>query len=112
VPLVVFILMLIIQAGAYYHAQQVAKMAADRAVAVARTEYGTAGFGQAQAERVLKVVGDGSLSDARVNVTRASNEVTVALHANAPHFVPFWPSTISVVSSGPVEFFDEGGRRG
>ncbi|MBS2545490.1 hypothetical protein KGQ19_01270 [Catenulispora sp. NL8] len=111
-PLVVFVLLLIIQAGAYYHARQVAKVAVDRAVAVARTEHGTAGFGQAQAEHVLTVVGDGSLSDARVRVTRASGEVTVALHADAPHFVPFWPGTVDVVSSGPVEAFDEGGRRG
>lgn len=111
-PLVVFVIMLIIQAGAFYHAQQVAKMAADRAVAVARTEYGAADLGQTQAEHVLKVVGDGSLTDAQVKVTRAAGEVTVAISAHAPHFVPLWPATIAVSSTGPVEKYDEGGFRG
>jgi hypothetical protein len=111
-PLVVFVIMLIIQAGAYFHAQQVAKAAADRAVAVARAEYGTVGFGQAQAEHVLKVVGDGSLSAARVTVARASGQVTVTIIAGAPHFVPFWPAAIAASSTGPVEEFNDGGHRG
>lgn len=111
-PLVVFVIMLIIQAGAFYHAQQVAKMAADRAVAVARTEHGTTGFGQDQAEHVLRTVGDGSLTDARVAVTRASGEVTVSITADAPHFMPLWPNLITVSSSGPVESFDDGGQHG
>jgi hypothetical protein len=111
-PLVVFVLMLTVQAGAFFHAEQVAKLAADRAVAVARTEYGTADFGQAQAQHVLQVVGDGSLADPRVSVKRASGEVTVAITAGAPHFVPFWPNTISVSSTGPVEAFNEVQRNG
>lgn len=111
-PLVVFVIMLIIQAGAFYHAQQVAKTAADRAVAVARTENGTTGFGQDQAEHVLHTVGDGSLTDARVTVTRASGEVTVAITADAPHFVPLWPSRVTVSSTGPVESFQAGEHHG
>lgn len=111
-PLVVFVIMLIIQAGAFYHAQQVAKIAADRAVAVARTEYGTADFGQAQAEHVLKVVGDGSLTDPRVTVTRAAGKVSVTVTAGAPHFVPLWPATVRAASAGPIEEFDDGARHG
>ena len=111
-PLVVFVIMLVIQAGAYYHAQQVAKIAADRAVAVARTEYSTADFGQAQAEHVLKVVGDGSLSDPHISVTRAAGQVRVSVAAEAPHFVPMWPATVHAASAGPIEEFDEGARRG
>jgi hypothetical protein len=111
-PLVVFVIMMIIQGAAFFYATQVAKIAADRAVAVARAEYGTAGFGQAQAEHVLKVVGDGSLTDARISVTRAAGQVTVTVTANGPHFVPFWPQTIRASSSGPIEQFEEGGRRG
>ena len=109
--LVVFVIMLIIQAGAFYHAQQVAKIAADRAVAVARTEYGTVGFGQAQAEHVLKVVGDGSLTNPHISVTRAAGQVRVTVTAGAPHFVPLWPSVIRAASAGPIEAFDDGGAR-
>lgn len=104
--------MLIIQAGAFYHAQQIAKIAADRAVAVARTEYGAADLGQSQAEHVLKIVGDGSLTDAHVAVTRTAGEVTVAISAHVPHFVPLWPATVAVSSTGPVEVFDEGRPHG
>ena len=109
--LVVFVIMLIIQAGAFFHAQQVAKIAADRAVAVARTEYGTAGFGQAQAEHVLQVVGDGSLTNPQVTVTRAAGQVRVTITAGAPHFVPFWPTKVHAASAGPIEAFDDGGAR-
>lgn len=108
-PLVVFVIMLIIQAGAYFHAQQVAKIAADRAVAVARTEYGTIDFGQAQAEHVLQVVGDGSLTHPRVTVTRTAGQVRVTVTAGAPHFVPLWPTVIHAASAGPIEAFDDGG---
>lgn len=111
-PLVVFVTMLVIQAGAYFHAQQVAKIAADRAVAVARTDYGTAGFGQAQAEHVLQVVGDGSLTDPRVSVTRAAGQVRVAVTAGAPHFVPLWPGVVHAASAGPIEEFDDGAHHG
>jgi hypothetical protein len=109
--LVVFVIMLIIQAGAFFHAQQVAKIAADRAVAVARTEYGTAGFGQAQAEHVLQVVGDGSLRNPHVSVTRAAGQVRVTISAGAPHFVPFWPAMVHAASAGPIEAFDDGSAR-
>ena len=110
-PLVVFVIMLVIQAGAYYHAQQVAKIAADRAVAVARTEYGTADFGQAEAEHVLKVVGDRSLTNPHVSVTRAAGQVRVTISAGAPHFVPLWPTAIHASSAGPIEEFDDGSAR-
>ena len=106
------VIVLIIQAGAFDHAQQVAKIAADRAVAVARTEHGTVAFGQAQAEHVLQVVGDGSLTDPKVSVSRTGGEVTVTIAASAPHFVPFWPATVHVASTGPVEEFDDGARHG
>lgn len=111
-PLVVFVIMLVIQAGAYFHAHQVAKIAADRAVAVTRSEYGTADFGQEQAERVLRVVGDGSLKDPRISVTRAAGLVHVTVTADAPHFVPLWPVAVHAASAGPIEEFDDGARHG
>jgi len=111
-PLVVFVIVLIVQAGAFYHAEQVAKIAADRAVAVARTEYGSAGLGQAQADHVLRVVGDGSLTDARISVKRTAGQVDVVVTAAVPHFVPFWPGRVTVASAGPVEAVDGGDGRG
>ena len=50
-PVLVLAIMLIVQGGAYYHAQQVAQLVADRTVAAARTYEGSSQFGQAEAEQ-------------------------------------------------------------
>lgn len=111
-PVLVLAIMLIVQGGAYFHAQQVAQLVADRAVAAARTYEGSSPFGQAEAEHVLHVVGDGTLTDTQVQVGRDSRTATVTIAADVPHFLPFFPSRVTVTSSGPTEQYSKAGRHG
>lgn len=109
-PVLVLAIMLIVQGGAYFHAQQVAQLVADRAIAAARTYEGSSPFGQAEAEHVLHVVGDGTLTNAQVQVGRDSRAVTVRIAADVPHFLPYFPSRVTVTSSGPIEQYSQAGR--
>lgn len=102
-PLVMLVLISVIQAGAWFFAVDTAQSAADHAAWTARTLYGTADGGQADAEQVLRQIGNQSLHDAHVVVDRSAHEVTAIVTANGPHFVPFWPRGIRVMASAPIE---------
>lgn len=111
-PVLVLAIMLIVQGGAYFHARQVAQLVADRAVATARTYKGSSQFGRTEAEHVLQVVGDGTLTNTQVQVGRNGRAVTVTIAADVPHFLPYFPSRVTVTSSGPTEQFTQVGRHG
>jgi hypothetical protein len=102
-PLVMLVVLAVIQAGAWFFAVDTAQSAADHAAWAARTLNGTADGGQAAAERVLREIGNQSLHDAHVVVSRSASEVVVTVTAKGPHFVPFWPQGIRAVASAPIE---------
>ncbi|MBS2545360.1 pilus assembly protein [Catenulispora sp. NL8] len=111
-PVLVLAIMLIVQGGAYFHAQQIAQLVADRAVAAARSYEGSSQFGQSEAEHVLHLVGDGTLTNAQVQVGRGGRAVTVTVAADVPHFLPYFPSRVIVASSGPTEQYSQADRHG
>jgi Flp pilus assembly protein TadG len=102
-PLVMLVVLAVIQAGAWYFAVDTAQSAADHAAWAARTLNGTADGGQARAEQVLRQVGNQSLHDTHVVVSRSASEVVVTVTASGPHFVPFWPKGIRATASAPIE---------
>lgn len=92
---------LVVQAGLWFNARQVAAGAAQHALNAARVEAGTAGQGEAAASQWLAQVG--SLQDADVSVSRGSDTVTVTVTGNAWSPQPFFDPPISVTISAPVE---------
>jgi Flp pilus assembly protein TadG len=108
-PAVIFLMMLVVQAGLYYHARQRATAAADRAVAAARTPSGTESSGRDAAQLFL----DGApLDEASVQVDRGVDQVEATVSGYAPELLPGLRWRVEVNAAAPAErFIPENERR-
>jgi hypothetical protein len=92
---------LVIQAGLWFNANQVASGAARHALDAARVENGTAEDGEAIARQFLDQTG--SLQDVHVSVSREADLVTVTVSGTAWSPQPFIEPHVSVTLTAPVE---------
>jgi hypothetical protein len=92
---------MVVQAGLWFNAQQVAAGAARHALDAARVETGTAADGEAAAAQWLDQVG--SLQDVEVIIESDLDTVTVTVTGTAWSPQPFWDPAISVTVSAPTE---------
>jgi Flp pilus assembly protein TadG len=108
-PALLVMIMLVVQAGLYWHAHQRASAAADRAAAAAATPTGSEQAGRQAARLFL----DGAPIDgAWVQVRRGSEEVVATVGGSAPQLVPGITFSIEARASAPTErFIPEDERR-
>jgi hypothetical protein len=104
-PLLLFMIMLIVQAAVWMHGVHVAQAAATRALDAARTQDGTAATGKTVGADTLTALGGGVLREPRIEVTRTAVDVRVEIQATAVTVVPglSWP--VHATATGPVERF-------
>jgi Flp pilus assembly protein TadG len=102
-PAVLFLLMLIVQYGLWWHGKQVADAAAAEAAAAARVPSGTEDAGTSAAEVFLSEAGN--LTDIIVTVDRGPDVVTVTVTGRAPQLVPGYAWAVTARSVVPVEQF-------
>lgn len=101
VPVVLLVLMLGIQAAAYFHAANVAAHAGARSVAVASRLGRTAAAGQAEARSVVVESGSTPLDVVVVDGTTIRASVTVRVD----RVLPFFPDRVTRTVSAPKERF-------
>lgn len=104
-PALLFLLMLIVQFGLMFHARNVAEQAAQEGVAAARRFDGTAEQGRANALQLLAALGDGTLKDRDVQVSRTSGTASVTVTGTVVAVVPGLSLTVTERASGPVETY-------
>lgn len=92
---------LVVQAGLWFNANQVAGGAARHALDAARVETGSAANGEATAEQFLGQTG--SLRNTRVSVERHADTVTVTVTGTAWSPQPFIDPHVTVTLTAPVE---------
>ncbi len=102
-PAVLLAVMVSVQAGLYFHAQQVVEGAVQEALEAAQVESGDADLARAEAESFLGEAG--GVREAVVDVTRTIDEVAVQVRGAAPNVLPFAVWTVDAAASGPVERF-------
>lgn len=102
-PAVLFLLMLIVQFGLWWHAKQIVNGAAAEAVAAARTPTGNEHIGEQAALDYLAEAGN--LSHVTVEVDRDTETVTVTVTGNSPRLVPGFDWGVTAISESPVERF-------
>lgn len=108
-PVVLFLVMLIVQTGLYFHARQVVEAAAQEALEAAQGEASTANLGTQAGDVFLAEAG--GVRDAVVEVTRTGTQVSVSVVAAAPNVLPLAVWQVSASVSGEVErFIPEAGR--
>lgn len=101
-PLVMLLLMLVVQAGLYFHTRAVAVTAARKAVAVASSDGGTTEAGQSAAARFLDQNG-AALAHRHVDVTNDGTTAKVRVSGDVASVVFGVPFGVTVVVDAPVE---------
>lgn len=101
VPVALFVLMLGIQAAAYFHSANVAIHAGGRSVAVASRLGSSAAAGRAEA---LSVVTESGSVPLAVEVT-SGNTVRAVVTVRVDRVLPFFPVSVTRTVSAPKERF-------
>jgi Flp pilus assembly protein TadG len=107
VPVLLFLVMLIIQFGLWYHAGHVARAAAQEGVRTARLEGATAEEGQDRAEGFLARNGPTIVSDPVVVATRDDEFAVVEIRGRSVAVVPGLRWSIRARAESPVERYRE-----
>ncbi|GIF04649.1 TadE family protein [Actinoplanes siamensis] len=102
-PLLLFMIMMIFQAGVWMHATHVAQAAASRAANTAAAYQSSAGAGQGAGSDALTAIGSGVLRNPSVSVTRTATEVRVEVRGRAATVVPGMSWGVRAVVVRPVE---------
>lgn len=104
-PALLFMIMLLVQVGLWFHAQHVAQAAAQEGVRAARVEDGVVADGAARANQFLDALGSEIIEGRTVRVTRGSDVATVTVTGFAVNVVPGLRFGISEAAEAPVERF-------
>lgn len=105
-PVLLFMVLLIVQFGLWFHASHVASAAAQEGARAARVEGSSAPAGKARAEAFLDAVGQALVLERTVTATRDPGGVArVEVSGRAIQVVPGFRLPISAESEGPVEEF-------
>lgn len=106
-PVLLFLVMLVIQFGLWFHAQHVAQAAAEEGARAARAEYGSAATGRDRSEAFLEQAGSTIITDRIVTATRTVDTVTVEVHGRSANVVPGFTLPVNAIATSPVERFRE-----
>ncbi|WP_412740968.1 TadE family protein [Krasilnikovia sp. MM14-A1259] len=109
-PLLLFLVMAVIQAGVWMHATHVAQAAATRAATTAAAFQSSAGAGQGAGSNTLAAIGSGVLKQPSVSVSRTATEVRVEIHGKATTVVPGMGWGVTAVVVRPVERWTGGNQ--
>jgi Flp pilus assembly protein TadG len=104
-PVLLFLVMLVIQFGLWFHAQHVAQAAAEEGARAARSASGSASAGQERSEAFLDQAGPTIITDRVVTASRTADIVTVQVHGRSVNVVPGLALPINATATSPVERF-------
>lgn len=105
VPALLFLIMVVIQFGLWYHAQHVVLAAAQEGVRAARVEAGSAADGQVRAEVVLATLAQALVEEKRVTSVRESDVAIVEVRGRVTAVVPGLSLPVSARAESPLERF-------
>jgi Flp pilus assembly protein TadG len=105
VPALLFLVMLVVQFGLWFHAQHVAQAAAEEGARAARAEKGSAAAGRDRANSFLDQAGRTIIVGRMVDTTRTADLVTVVVHGHSVDVVPGLSLPVTASATSPVEIF-------
>ena len=102
-PVLLFLVLLVLQFGLWYHAAHVAQAAAQEGVRTARLEGGTAEDGRQRAEGLLERAGPTIVGDPLIDATRDSDTAVVEVRGRSVAVIPGMRLPIRARAASPVE---------
>lgn len=109
VPVLLFMIMLVIQAGLWFHGSQLAEAAAQEGVQAGRSANGSAVAAEARARDFLGRLSPSVASSAQVLVRRTPEVTRVEITGRVQQVVPGLALTVSGAAEAPTERFREDG---
>lgn len=106
-PALLFLVMLMIQFGLWFHAQHVAQAAAEEGARAARALHGSADVGRLQAEAFLDQAGATVIDSRSVAATRTDDAVAVEVEGKSTNVIPGFVLRVRATAISPVERFRE-----
>ena len=106
-PVLLFLILVVIQFGLWYHAQHVAQAAAQEGVRTARAEGSTAQAGQDRAQAFLGTAGPSIITTPIVTATRDGDTASVTVDGDTVNVVPGFSLSVHASATSPVERFRE-----
>ncbi|MFI6350238.1 TadE/TadG family type IV pilus assembly protein [Streptomyces sp. NPDC050560] len=105
VPLLLLLALLVVQFALAWHARHIAQFAAQRALASARVEKGSAAEGRTQGLRTLAALGHTILAHPSVHIDRGAARATARVSGEVERVLPIPGLTLhaSGTAEGPVE---------
>ena len=104
-PALLFLCMVLVQIGLWFHAVHVARAAAQEGARAARVEGGTVAAGEARTEAFLRDVAPRLIRGVDVVVERDTETARVEVRGEVLEVLPFMRLAVSGSSEGPVERF-------
>ena len=105
VPVLLFLVLLIVQFGLWYHAENVARAAAEEGARAAKIEGGTADAGQARADAFLAQAGGKMIEGGTVTATRTATVAAVTVRGTVVAVVPGLRLGVHATATSPTESF-------
>ena len=109
-PVLLFLVMIVIQFGLWYHAQHVAQAAAEQGVQAASAEGSNAVDGQRRAEEFLAHAGPTIVGSPVVVAEREADIAAVTVDGRSVAVIPGLSFTVHATATSPVERFYEDDR--
>jgi Flp pilus assembly protein TadG len=106
-PVLLFLVMLVVQFGLWYHAEHVAQAAAQEGVRTARLEGSSADAGRTRATDFLANLGPTIVKEPVVTATRDADTASVSVHGHSVAVVPGFSLPVKATATSPVERFRE-----
>lgn len=104
-PILLFLIMVVIQFGLWYHAQHVVRAASEQGVRAARVDQAEADAGADRAERFLADAGPRLVTEPAITVDRTTDTVTVSVSGRVVAVVPGLELPVRATARGAVERF-------
>ena len=107
VPIVLFLILLVLQAGLWFHGSQLVEAAAQEGMQAGRVETGTVSAAEERAKQFVTSLSPSIAATTEVHASRTASTTRVEVAAQVQQVVPGLRLAVSGVAEGPTERFRE-----
>lgn len=105
VPVVLFLILVVIQAGIWFHGAQIVEAAAQEGVRAGSVETGTAADAEGRAREFIATLSPSIASAAQVQASRSADITRVSVRSRVQAVIPGLRLAVSGVAESPSERF-------
>ena len=107
VPVLLFLILVVIQAGLWFHGSQLVEAAAQEGMQAGRVETGSATAAEARARQFVAGMSPSIAATTQVQASRTADTTRVVVSGRVEQLIPGLRLTVSGTAEGPTERFRE-----